>query len=175
MNARLPLWTLGIAKIHLSLLDLAGQIVLNRDIIKQNSSAELCLCYKMSWTSPAAAGEEWLDFVGLHLSPHLWRTEKSLRNLAYLISVPYCVWDRWATEFLTTWFVGKREISYNRRHGVQMQEVALKWSKGLVCRCVVFECVGALGKQWDVTDKQFRCLKSHCQTIFKKMVLLKML
>lgn len=58
MNARLPLWPLGIVKIHLSLLDPLGQIVLNRDRIKQNSSAEMCLSYKMSWTSPAAAGEK---------------------------------------------------------------------------------------------------------------------
>lgn len=30
----------------------------------------------------------------------------------YLISVPYYVGDRWATELLTTWFVGKRETGY---------------------------------------------------------------
>lgn len=56
MNARLPFWALGVVKIHLSLMDLVGQIVLNRDGIRQNSSAELCLCCKVSWTSPAAAG-----------------------------------------------------------------------------------------------------------------------
>lgn len=168
MNATLPVWALGIVQIHLSLMHPVGQIVLNRDRIKQNSSAELCLCYKMSWTSPAAAGEKWLGFVGLHPSPHLWHTEKSLRNPVYLISVPYCVWDRWATELLTTGFVGKRETSYIRRHGVQMQEVALKWSKGWLCRCVAFECVGALGKQGGGADEQFRCLKNHCQRFQKK-------
>lgn len=36
---------------------------------------------------------------------------------------------------------------------MQMQEGALKWSKGRVCRCVAFECVGALGKQEGVTDE----------------------
>lgn len=41
--------------------------------------------------------------------------------------------------------------------GVQMQEVALKWSEGWLCRCVAFECVGALGKQGGGTGEQFRC------------------
>lgn len=49
---------LRIIKIYPSLMDPVGQIVLNRDEINQNSFAELCSCYKMSWASPAAAGEK---------------------------------------------------------------------------------------------------------------------
>lgn len=50
---------------------------------------------------------------------------------------------------------------------MQMQEVALKWSKRWVYRCVAFECVVALGKLGDVADEQFKCVKKHCKG-FKK-------
>lgn len=161
MNARLPVWALGVVKIHLSLMDLVGQIVLNRDGIRQNSSAELCLCYKVGWTSPAAAGEKWLGFVGLHPSSRLWHTEKS--NVSHLSAVLCRVGQ-----------VGHR-IPYHSLLGREKQATlgdtecrCKRWLwNGARNRCVAFECVVALGKQGGVANEQFRHLKNHCQRFQK--------
>lgn len=71
MNASLPVWGLRIIKAYLTLTDPGGQVVLNRDEMNQDGFAYLCSCYKVSWASPAAAGEKILVFVGSHSSPCL--------------------------------------------------------------------------------------------------------
>lgn len=42
MNARLPVWALGIVQIHLSLLHLVGQIVLDRAL--NRTVLQSCVC-----------------------------------------------------------------------------------------------------------------------------------
>lgn len=56
---------------------------------------------------------------------------------------------------------------------MQVQEVALKWSKEWLCRCVAFQCVGALCKEGHVVHRQYRPFEETPPKVSAKVAVLK--
>ena len=108
------------------------------------------------------------------IPPCLWHMEKSLRNpsVPHFSAILCSVGHRSPCQ--CSLLVREKKATLDDSW-VQMQEAAPKRSKGWVCRCVAFECVGALCKEGDVTDGWFRLLEEPLPKVSAKLVLLKML